>query len=83
MKKLFLTTALAVMATASLAAPGDVKVLRGCEVVDKGGYLNKVDATCAFTGTLPGSRVYAEGDSALNPDDGDPTTARTVTVQDN
>ena len=41
-------TLIALAALFAAPAFADPKTVFGCEVTDKGGYLNKVDATCAF-----------------------------------
>ncbi len=80
MKTLLTTGAMLV----ALAFPAMATTIAGCEVVQvaDANYFNKADPTCVMT-TPTGSRVYAEGDSPMNPDDGNPLTANTVTVQDN
>ncbi len=84
--KLEFTVAAALAALAfALPLHAESTVLRGCELkaVANSNALQKVDPACVFTGTLPGSRVYQEGESPLNPGDGNPATDITVTVQDN
>lgn len=52
-KFLFLSSTIAfafVLAPLASADTGDVTVVQGCDVVDMGGYSNKVDPTCAFDG---------------------------------
>lgn len=44
--KTTIITAIAVML--GTAAMADTKIVQGCEVVDKGGYSNKVDPNCQF-----------------------------------
>ncbi len=68
MKTLITTTAFAfaalVLAPAAFADTGDVKTVQGCEIVDMGGYSNKVDPTCVFTDEAGG-----DGASTPDPDD--------------
>lgn len=66
MKTLITTTAFAfaalVLAPAAFADTGDVKTVQGCEIVDMGGYSNKVDPTCVFNHpTGGGSDTSASG----------------------
>jgi hypothetical protein len=83
MKHLILTTAFAALALLNPAI-ATAKTIAGCEVqpVEGSNYFVKVDPTCKFD-TPVGTRTYAEGESPLNPDDGDPTTNNVVTVSDN
>ncbi|MBN8630242.1 MAG: hypothetical protein J0L76_05250 [Rhodobacterales bacterium] len=53
----------------AMAAPGEVKTLAGCEVIDKGGYWNKVEADCQF-----GFADDGQEDRDLADTDGDPST---------
>ena len=61
MKTLYLY-AIALLATFAVPALADTKIVQGCEVTDKGGYLNKVDPTCQFSHN-PGGNY--PGDSSL------------------
>lgn len=64
MKKLLI--AAAALAALALPALADTTVVLGCEVTDKGGYLNKVDPTCQFSHN-PGGNYPS--DSGLTWDD--------------
>lgn len=44
----------ALLATPMFSATGDVSVVQGCEIVDMGGYSNKVDPTCSFNKEVGG-----------------------------
>lgn len=60
---------LTVFALPALAVTGEVKTLGGCEIVDKGGYWNKVDADCEF-----GFANEDGEDRDLRDHDNDPST---------
>lgn len=72
MKAIYLTT-IAMLATFAVPALADTKTMLGCEVVDKGGYLNKTDPTCVFTNEdTRGSRLQFDSDVDNDPATDDP-----------
>ena len=69
---------LALMTTFAVPALADGETVLGCEVVDKGGYLNKADPTCVFSNEdARGARLV------LANHDHDPATPDTLEQIDN
>lgn len=60
MKTPILTT-IALLAIFAVPALADTRIVQGCEVVDMGGYSNKVDPTCQFSHN-PGGNYPASSD---------------------